>query len=123
MTTPETTPGRRPGLGTAIKDVREHATTLVGLEVELAKLELQKKLATLGAGAALFLAAAVLVGFLWLSLTLMFEFGVGYYLFHRPWEHLIADYNLARGRVLILVLIVTLKAPFLAATARVLLRP
>jgi len=69
------------------------------------------------------LAAAVLVGFLWLSLTLMFEFGVGYYLFHRPWEHLIADYNLARGRVLILVLLVTLKAPFLAATARVLLRP
>jgi Putative Actinobacterial Holin-X, holin superfamily III len=73
MTTPETTPGRRPGLGTAIKDVREHATTLVGLEVELAKLELQKKLATFGAGVALFLAAAVLVvygvGFLFATIA------------------------------------------------------
>jgi hypothetical protein len=72
MTTPETTPGR-PGLGTAIKDVREHATTLVGLEVELAKLELQKKLATFGAGVALFLAAAVLVvygvGFLFATIA------------------------------------------------------
>ena len=73
MTTPDTTAGGRPGLGTAIKNVREHATTLVGLEVELAKLELQNKAAALGAGVALFVAAAVLVvygvGFLFATIA------------------------------------------------------
>jgi putative superfamily III holin-X len=73
MTTPDATASRRPGLGTAVKNVREHATTLVGLEVELAKLELQKKLAALGVGVALFVAAAVLVvygvGFLFATIA------------------------------------------------------
>ena len=57
-----------PGVGAAVKQVTEHAKTLVGLEVELAKLELKGKVASLGAGIALLVAAAVLalfaVGFL-----------------------------------------------------------
>jgi hypothetical protein len=66
---------------------------------------------------------AVLIGFLWLALTVLFEFGAGHFLFQQPWERLIADYNLARGRIWILVLIVTLKAPVIAAKARGLLGP
>jgi hypothetical protein len=61
MTTPDATAERRPGLGAAIKNVREHATTLAGLEAELAKLELQKKLGALGAGVALLVGAVILV--------------------------------------------------------------
>jgi hypothetical protein len=61
MTTPDATADGRPGLGAAIKNVREHATTLAGLEVELAKLELQKKLAALGVGVGLLVGAVLLV--------------------------------------------------------------
>jgi Putative Actinobacterial Holin-X, holin superfamily III len=60
-TTPDATSEQRPGLGDAIKNVREHATTLAGLEVELARLELKKKVAALGAGAG-FLFATVAAG-------------------------------------------------------------
>jgi hypothetical protein len=66
---------------------------------------------------------AVLIGFLWLGLTVLFEFGAGHFLFKQPWEHLFADYNLAKGRIWILVLIVTLKAPAIAAKVRGLLGP
>lgn len=51
------------GLGSAAKRVADHTRTLVGLEVELAKLELQKKLGALGAAAGLGVAAAVLAVF------------------------------------------------------------
>jgi O-antigen ligase len=50
----------RPGVGAAVKNVRDHAAALVGLELELASLELKRKLAALGVGIALLLAAAVL---------------------------------------------------------------
>lgn len=56
-------------------------------------------------------AAAWGIGALWLSLTVAFEFLAGHYLFHQPWSTLLADYNLARGRIWILVLVVTLLAP------------
>ena len=51
------------------------------------------------------------VGVLWLAMTLVFEFGAGHYLFHTPWPQLLADYNLAAGRLWILVLAATLLAP------------
>jgi hypothetical protein len=66
---------------------------------------------------------AVLIGFLWLALTVVFEFGAGHFVFRQPWERLLADYNLAKGRIWILVLLVTLKAPAIAAKARGLLEP
>ena len=47
------------GVGDAAKQVADHARSLVGLEVELAKVELQRKLANVGAGAALLAVAAV----------------------------------------------------------------
>lgn len=54
---------------------------------------------------------AVLIGATWLALTLAFEFLAGHYLFGNSWEKLFADYNLPRGRVWILVPLVTLFAP------------
>ena len=49
----------RPGVGTAAKQVADHAKALVGLEVELASLELKRKVASLGIGLALAVAAAL----------------------------------------------------------------
>lgn len=57
---------------------------------------------------------AILVGAVWLALTLAFEFLAGHYLFGSSWERLLADYNLLRGRVWVLVLVATLFAPAFA---------
>ncbi len=54
---------------------------------------------------------AWLVGLLWLGLTVAFEFMAGHYLFGNPWPKLLADYNLARGRIWVLVLLTDLLAP------------
>src|ERR671933_1535048 len=48
------------GVGPAAKQVAEHASALARLELELAKLELTRKVASLGKGIGLGLAAAVL---------------------------------------------------------------
>ena len=60
---------------------------------------------------------AWLVGVAWLLLTLAFEFLAGHYLFHHAWSSLLADYNVLRGRIWVLVLITTLVAPRLCAFA------
>jgi hypothetical protein len=57
---------------------------------------------------------AWLVGSIWLGLTLAFELLAGHYLFGRSWTVLLADYDLAAGRLWILVLTTTLLAPILA---------
>jgi len=54
---------------------------------------------------------AMLIGAVWVALTLAFEFLAGHYLFGSSWERLLADYDLLRGRVWILVLLATLFAP------------
>lgn len=51
------------------------------------------------------------IGIGWLVLTLAFEFLAGHYLFGDPWATLLADYNVAAGRIWILVPIATLLAP------------
>lgn len=61
---------------------------------------------------------AVAIGALWLGMTLGFEFGAGHYLFKKPWAELIVDYDIAKGRIWILVPIVTFLAPWLMAKAR-----
>ena len=40
-----------------------------------------------------------------------FEFLAGHFLFGNPWSMRVADYNLAAGRVWVLVLLATLVAP------------
>jgi len=52
-----------------------------------------------------------LVGLFWVLLTVGFEFLAGHYAFKKSWETLIADYNIAQGRIWILVLITNLLAP------------
>jgi uncharacterized membrane protein YqjE len=62
MHTPADTPAAengRPGLGEAVKQVADHAKALVGLEVELASLELKRKVGALGLGVGLFVGAAL----------------------------------------------------------------
>jgi hypothetical protein len=61
---------------------------------------------------------AWLVGAAWLVLTLAFEFGAGHFVFGRPWEELLADYNLLAGRIWLMVLVVTLMTPIVAFTYR-----
>ena len=59
------------------------------------------------------------IGALWLCMTLIFEFGVGHYVFRTPWTTLLGDYNVLAGRLWILVLITTLTAPaFILRTQR-----
>jgi hypothetical protein len=54
---------------------------------------------------------ASLVGLLWAVLTASFEFLAGHYVFGNSWEQLLADYNIWRGRVWILVPILLYLAP------------
>jgi len=58
------------------------------------------------------------VGLLWVTLTLAFELLAGHYAFGASWSALLADYDVTRGRVWILVPIVTLLAPVAAARGR-----
>jgi len=64
----ETPVDETPGVGTAAKQVAEHASTLAKLELELAGLELKRKAGAFGAGVGLGVGAAVVafygVGFL-----------------------------------------------------------
>ena len=63
----------RPGLATAVGQVRENVKNLVGLELELATWELKRKLAALGIGIGLFVGAALLglyaLGFLFATIA------------------------------------------------------
>jgi hypothetical protein len=52
-------PNGRPGVGAAAKQVADHAKALVGLEVELASLEVKQKLGSLGLGIGLLVGAAL----------------------------------------------------------------
>ena len=51
------------------------------------------------------------VGGVWLFLTLGFEFVGGHFLFGTPWSKLLADYDVTKGRIWILVLLVTTLTP------------
>jgi uncharacterized membrane protein YqjE len=62
MHTPETE-HETPGLGATVKSVSERASTLVRLELELAALELKRKVASLAVGIGLLVTTAVLMLF------------------------------------------------------------
>lgn len=63
----------------------------------------------------------LLIGILWLILTLVFEFGFGHFLQHKTWPQLLKAYTFQEGNLWPLVLIVTTLAPLLAAYLRGLL--
>ena len=60
---------------------------------------------------------AVRIGLLWTVMTIAFEFLAGHYLFGTPWPELLADYNVAAGRIWPLVLMTTAVAPALMLRA------
>ena len=64
--------------------------------------------------------AALAVGAIWATLTLAFEFGFGHWVVGQSWGELLEAYNLADGRVWVLVPIWTMIAP---ATMRALQQP
>ena len=45
------------------------------------------------------------IGFLWLGMTVAFEFLFGHFIMGNPWSRLAADYNLLEGRLWVLVLL------------------
>ena len=53
----------------------------------------------------------ILIGLIWLGLTILFEFGFGHYLMNNPWQKLLHDYTLAEGRVWSLFLVWITIAP------------
>jgi len=55
---------------------------------------------------------ALLIGIIWLGLTILFEFGFGHYIMRNSWAKLLQDYNLAKGRVWSLFLLWITIAPF-----------
>ena len=54
------------------------------------------------------------IGTIWVALTIGFEFLGGHFIFGRPWQVLVADYNVFAGRIWVVVLIVTLLTPVLS---------
>jgi hypothetical protein len=76
MPTPAAEPANG-GLGAAARQVAEHASSLARLELELAGLELKKKVAALGAGLGLLVGAGILglfgLGFLFATIAAAFE--------------------------------------------------
>jgi hypothetical protein len=61
--------------------------------------------------------ALLTIGVLWLVLTLAFEFGLGHAL-GRSWTALLADYDLTRGGLLSIGMVVLALAPLIAAQVR-----
>lgn len=53
-----------------------------------------------------------LMGAIWAVLTVLFEFGFGHYVMGNSWDALLADYNVLKGRIWILVLITELIGPY-----------
>lgn len=57
------------------------------------------------------------IGAMWLALTLAFEFGLGLAL-GRPWEAMLADYDLTQGGLLSIGMVVLALSPWIAAEIR-----
>ena len=62
--------------------------------------------------------AQVKIGLAWLALTVAFEFVFGHWVAGHSWEKLLRDYNLAAGRLWILVLAATAVGPWIAGRLR-----
>jgi hypothetical protein len=54
-----------------------------------------------------------LIGSIWLGMTILFEFVFGHFVMGNPWEKLLADYNIFKGRTWILIPLWTWFGPLL----------
>lgn len=59
-------------------------------------------------------AQALVIGIIWLAMTLGFEFLFGHYVGGHPWSSLLQDYDLSSGRVWPLILVWTSLLPYFA---------
>ena len=57
--------------------------------------------------------ALLLIGGFWVILTVLFEFIFGHYVIGNPWQKLLADYNILKGRLWSLFLLAELISPLL----------
>ena len=55
---------------------------------------------------------AVLLGFFWMGITVVFEFVFFHYVGGHSWSELLANYNIVKGRVWVVVLIWVAIAPY-----------
>ena len=60
----------------------------------------------------------LVIGLQWLLMTLAFEFLFGHYVIGKSWQDLIQVFNIARGDLFLLVLLVSLLGPYLMARLR-----
>lgn len=61
------------------------------------------------------------IGIMWMILTIMFEFGLGFFVFSYSWERMFEDYNLSRGGLMGFGLLFLVFVPLIAAKLRGLL--
>jgi len=60
----------------------------------------------------------LLIGLLWVALTLCFEFGFGHLVAGKSWQEIIQVFNLKKGDLFLLVLTVTAISPWVSAKLR-----
>ena len=58
------------------------------------------------------------IGFLWVVLTLVFEFLFGHFVAGKSWREIFQVFNVRKGDLFVVVLIVTAISPWLAARVR-----
>ncbi len=58
------------------------------------------------------------VGALWFFCMILFEFTVGHFFFHFPWKWLFNDFNLFKGRLLAIGMLVLAFSPWLSGWLR-----
>ena len=59
--------------------------------------------------------ACILIGILWVMMTLCFEFIFGHFVANKSWSVLLQNFNITNGDLFILVLLVTLISPYAVA--------
>jgi magnesium-transporting ATPase (P-type) len=62
--------------------------------------------------------ALLAIGFVWLVLTVLFEFAMGIFLFHFPLRRILEDFNIAKGGLFPLALLFLFFSPLLVARLR-----
>jgi hypothetical protein len=61
---------------------------------------------------------ALIIGVVWLLLTVAFEFSFGHYVAHHSWARLLQDYNILAGRLWVLVLLAVTLLPLIVFKMR-----
>ena len=55
----------------------------------------------------------LLIGLMWVALTIVFEFGLGIFVTGASWNKMLNDYNIGQGRIWIFFLVIILITPFI----------